>query len=538
MRIRRGVLVAALLACWLMPVAGASTGNGAIAYTALYFAVYSNERYLDGDPSTNSVAGPLSWSPDGTKLLYWRSQGGAAVVNADGTNPHAVVFGAPYNVVWNPLCWVGTDIVVLKKITFLEDTTAGSKVADFYIAHSDGTALQPLTTDGLQVGATGACVPATGTFFFTRSGGANFRVAAGGGAPVRLPLTGGTIQPAPNGQMLAWLTDAGLFLVDDTRSLTLWKLADSAAGSALVWSPDSGQLAFSQQGVAVANVRTGSVRELGYGDPMQWSPDGTKMLVRCGMRAVCMINADGTCPRLVLSGFGSENAAWQPVPGGVPSAPIRCSDLSMHEEVAPGTVFPEEVAVFTFTVENEGNEPAPKVGLQIKTVRNGEPVSLSADPGNCDVDAKLCEFGTIDPGASVKMTVAVRAPAAVNDGALSLLMRNLGPATTVPDFLASAVVATCDFTGTDGRDNLRGTYRDETICGLRGPDRLYGKGGGDVLVGGLGIDLFYGGAGDDRILARDGQRDTINCGPGYDTVIADTIDHVAKSCEKVQRNRR
>jgi hypothetical protein len=37
------------------------------------------------------------------------------------------------------------------------------------------------------------------------------------------------------------------------------------------------------------------------------------------------------------------------------------------------------------------------------------------------------------------------------------------------------------------------------------------------------------------ILARDGERDTIDCGTQVDTVVADRFDRVAASCEHVQR---
>ena len=74
-----------------------------------------------------------------------------------------------------------------------------------------------------------------------------------------------------------------------------------------------------------------------------------------------------------------------------------------------------------------------------------------------------------------------------------------------------------------------------TIDGLKGADTLTGSAGRDVLIGGKGKDTLRGGAGADRILARDGERDTVRCGRGKDTVQADKIDAVAKDCEKVSR---
>jgi hypothetical protein len=44
----------------------------------------------------------------------------------------------------------------------------------------------------------------------------------------------------------------------------------------------------------------------------------------------------------------------------------------------------------------------------------------------------------------------------------------------------------------------------------------------------------FGGAGNDTIQAKDGARDTIDCGPGKDSVAADKTD-VVKRCESVRR---
>jgi hypothetical protein len=44
-----------------------------------------------------------------------------------------------------------------------------------------------------------------------------------------------------------------------------------------------------------------------------------------------------------------------------------------------------------------------------------------------------------------------------------------------------------------------------------------------------------GGSGNDRIKARDGRKDRIDCGSGNDRVTADKKDKVAKNCEHVTR---
>lgn len=64
---------------------------------------------------------------------------------------------------------------------------------------------------------------------------------------------------------------------------------------------------------------------------------------------------------------------------------------------------------------------------------------------------------------------------------------------------------------------------------------MFGGSGNDRLLGGAGLDLLDGGPSNDTITANDKARDTIRCGPGRDTVVADRVDTVARDCEAVRR---
>jgi hypothetical protein len=76
--------------------------------------------------------------------------------------------------------------------------------------------------------------------------------------------------------------------------------------------------------------------------------------------------------------------------------------------------------------------------------------------------------------------------------------------------------------GGGGADTLDGGALGDTLRGNGGADTLRGGDGPDRLVGGPGADAFDGGAGNDTIDAEgDGVADTITCGPGADTVLAD-----------------
>jgi uncharacterized delta-60 repeat protein len=112
-----------------------------------------------------------------------------------------------------------------------------------------------------------------------------------------------------------------------------------------------------------------------------------------------------------------------------------------------------------------------------------------------------------------------------------------------------------------GDPGLRGTASADAIFGKGGADRIAGLGGGDCLSGGAGGDVLSGGAGDDilngeagadviragggrnvirggaaadRINARNGLRDVVNCGTGRDRATVDAADRV-RACEVVSR---
>jgi Tol biopolymer transport system component len=97
--------------------------------------------------------------------------------------------------------------------------------------------------------------------------------------------------------------------------------------------------------------------------------------------------------------------------------------------------------------------------------------------------------------------------------------------------------------GTAKSDYLFGTPRDDTILGGGGNDTITGDAGYDKIYGGAGNDVItvtgpggshvYGGPGSDTIYAQDGFRDVIDCGPGRDRAVVDSIDVVKKTCEVV-----
>jgi Ca2+-binding RTX toxin-like protein len=92
--------------------------------------------------------------------------------------------------------------------------------------------------------------------------------------------------------------------------------------------------------------------------------------------------------------------------------------------------------------------------------------------------------------------------------------------------------------GGEGNDTVSGGVGNDTIWGGNGNDRLGGGTGNDKINGGQGLNTYSGGSGDDNVVASNGRRETIDCGPGKrDKVRADRTDNV-RNCESVQRLRR
>ena len=97
--------------------------------------------------------------------------------------------------------------------------------------------------------------------------------------------------------------------------------------------------------------------------------------------------------------------------------------------------------------------------------------------------------------------------------------------------------------GAGGNDELSGGSGDDRMFGDTGNDKVQGYEGSDTVDGGPGSDELYGDRGScsvfctfdaDTLLARDGERDTVDCGGGADSAQVDGLDIVA-FCASVDR---
>lgn len=128
---------------------------------------------------------------------------------------------------------------------------------------------------------------------------------------------------------------------------------------------------------------------------------------------------------------------------------------------------------------------------------------------------------------------------------LGVVVATTGAAFALPTTFGSRLttVPPAFYAGTSRSETMSGTKANDVLLGRAGNDTLYGRGGNDVLRGGTGNDRLYGGpgrdvlageVGNDRLYARDGVRETVNGGPGFDEAWLDRLD-VARNVERVHR---
>jgi hypothetical protein len=108
--------------------------------------------------------------------------------------------------------------------------------------------------------------------------------------------------------------------------------------------------------------------------------------------------------------------------------------------------------------------------------------------------------------------------------------------------ISGVALALPELVGTARDDTIRGTAKAEAIRALAGNDQIYARGGNDTVNAGKGSDRVFGGPGNDRIsggpgndrivVAGEQAKDTVYCGTGYDTVVANEHDRIEGSPAK------
>ncbi|WP_028067880.1 Ig-like domain-containing protein [Solirubrobacter soli] len=153
--------------------------------------------------------------------------------------------------------------------------------------------------------------------------------------------------------------------------------------------------------------------------------------------------------------------------------------------------------------------------------------TVAAGPGD---DTIWAGRGTIGGGSGIDVVrvypgdhatpLSFSLDGTANDGAAA--------ANILPDVEDLTIEEPISFSGTPG------SYGPNVVIGSDAANELTGGNGADTITGGGGSDTLSGSHGDDVIDARDGVADRVSCGPGADTVLADSIDQVGEDCESVQ----
>jgi Ca2+-binding RTX toxin-like protein len=103
------------------------------------------------------------------------------------------------------------------------------------------------------------------------------------------------------------------------------------------------------------------------------------------------------------------------------------------------------------------------------------------------------------------------------------------------DDIIAGGAGTDTLAGHAGNDRLKGDSGKDRLSGGDGSDSLSGGAGDDKLNGGQNKDRFKAGAGNDVVSARDGRRESVDCGSGSrDLATVDRTDTV-RGCERVKR---
>lgn len=376
------LLSAALLVCGHI---NAQTNSG-----KLIFATGDSGRLqlinADGTGQTVLTAGGTirdnnpEYSPDGLKIAFDRTpssgQTDIFVMNADGTNPHAVTSGGPWappntNVnsdpTWSP---DGT------KLAFVSNRD-GNKKLEIWVVNVDGSGLIKLTTD-IQISTDG-----TG------------------------PVYGHDFSPtwSPDGTRIAFssgrdgLSGTELYVMNADGS-NQTRLTNNAVDDRYpTWSPDSQRIAFYRNGSSTTGINiinrdgTNEVNITNEGFMPAWSPDGTRFaFLRLDpsmgyTSALFIMNADGSNPvKITNNSFNSFVPAWAPTS----SAPITTFIISGHVLDGNGT------PISGATLNLSGT-----LGRSIQSDSAGAYAFTGLPVGNYRIDIAKTGFGFLPPSRDI-----------------------------------------------------------------------------------------------------------------------------------------
>jgi len=356
------------------------------------------------------------------------------------------------------------------------------------------------------------------------------------------PFFGESFDWSPDSEQLVYDADGKLFVVGRDGS----GRRELPRGHTPSWSPDGLDVAFGrwtsdgcQSDIAVVGADGSGERTLAVGPEGRvgpvWSPDGSRLAYRSACNeSVWVVNRDGSGERLVgdasQSGrFGfpldwSADGRWLAAHGSWPGR------TTLLEVDGSGRASFETSGPATWSPTND------RILFARETDRGAKVFVGSTDGFEREIGFGVSADWSPD-GTRIALLRSVYLDTLYAACAEQLLIVDLAGH-------VRAGLTPCRLEGGSRSDRIVGTPGPDTVSGRRGNDRLYGGMGDDVLSGGEGADRLYGGLGRDRIQAgaggdrigtRDGVADRVVCGRGKDVVLADSLDAVDGSCERITR---
>jgi hypothetical protein len=252
---------------------------------------------------------------------------------------------------------------------------------------------------------------------------------------------------------------------------------------------------------------------------MAFSPDGTLYFADAGNGPLSTIN---TATAAVTNGPNLEFTSQDGIAG---MAFHQTAGLFLVLEHNDGTTTSDlwHRDMGTGDVDRRGALPPGTVAIAFDRPVEDEPNPASPQPGPADPQPAT-GGGTDQPPAQPPAP-----PARCSVLRTGTRGRNVLTGTAVGDLLRG-LAGNDVLKGMAGDDCLVGGAGNDTLDGGAGNDTLDGGAGNDKLIGGSGNNKLVGGAGNDTINARNGKKDTVQCGKGRDTVKADRLDKLS-GCE-------
>jgi TolB protein len=282
--------------------------------------------------------------------------------------------------------------------------------------------------------------------------------------------------------------------VDGTNPRTIFStVSPEAPAESPSWGAARNEIVFARQpslwlvkpdGSGLAEVIPAS--EPVKGEPV-WSPDGGKIVYAAG-GGIDVINADGSSPTTLLGGkLNAASPAWSP----------NGSTIAFSADYGRATFD-------IYAMNADGGD------VRRLTTNGADDVTPTWTPGGQILFASTrgrgresSDLWLMNADGSNQHRLVRRTPKHAANG------------------------RRCTIVGTVATDELAGSAAADVLCAFGGSDRVSGGSRGDVVDGGPGKDALDAGTGNDLILARDGRKDIVRGGPGFDRARVDRGDTVS-----------